>query len=155
LPRRTMTPRDLLDLADELSTDDREAAWRAATHLAYYAAFHAARALMTQAGFRVPDADRAHAYLWLRLQNSGHPDVNAAGANLSRARGIRNQADYDLTPGFTRRHATAQVNLAETIIDLLEQVIASPETLTRITAAIRDYERDVLRETTWNAPATG
>src|SRR3954453_19412954 len=103
-----MVPRDLLDLADELSTDDREAAWRAAAHCAYYAAFHVAPSLLTQAGFAVPDADRAHGYLWLRLQNSGPPAVAKAGRDLSEARTIRNQADYDLTLAFTAKFATAQ-----------------------------------------------
>src|SRR5688572_30354038 len=110
-----MTPRDLLDFADELSTDDREAAWRAAAHCAYYAAFHAARILLTRAGFAVPDADRAHGYLWLRLQNSGQPDVEHAGRSLNRARTYRNQADYDFVPAFTRKLATTQVALAESI----------------------------------------
>jgi uncharacterized protein (UPF0332 family) len=148
-----MTPRDLLDLADELSTDDREAAWRLAAHAAYYAAFHAARILMTQVGFRVPDADRAHGYLWLRLQNSGQPDVIEAGVALHRARGIRNQADYDFVPAFTRKLATAQVARAQGIVELLEEVADSPETLARITPAMRDYERDVLREVTWSDPS--
>ena len=146
-----MDPHDLLDLADELGTDDREAAWRAATHSAYYAAFHVARALLAQAGFAVPHGDRAHGYLWLRLQNCGHPDVTAAGRNLSDARGIRNEADYDLTPPFTRAAATAQVARAEGIIETLEQLTSAPPVLARVVQAMRDYERGVLREVTWRA----
>lgn len=144
-----MTPRDLLDLADELSTDDREAAWRAAAHCAYYAAFHAARDLLTQVGFGVPDADRAHGYLWLRLQNSGQPDVVQAGRLLNDARNARNHADYDLTRAHPRKLATLQVARAQGVIEVLEQVADSPETLARITQTMRDYERDALRETTW------
>jgi uncharacterized protein (UPF0332 family) len=149
LSDRLMTPRELLDLADELSTDDREAAWRTAAHCAYYAAFHVARSLLSQLGFVVPDADRAHGYLWLRFQNSGHPDVAKAGRDLSEARTVRNGADYDLAAVFTRKLATSQVVLAEGIIETLEQVAGSPATLARITPAMRDYERDVLREVTW------
>jgi uncharacterized protein (UPF0332 family) len=148
-----MTPRDLLELADELSTDDREAAWRAAAHCAYYAAFHAARSLLTQGGFAVPDADRAHGYLWLRLQNSGHPDVAQAGRRLSEARGHRNHADYAFSPAFTRSLATAQVVRVEGIVEMLELVSDSPETLARITQTMRDYERDALREVTWRGGA--
>ena len=144
-----MTPRDLLDLADELSTDDREAAWRTAAHCAYYSAFHVARNLLTQVGFGVPDADRAHGYLWLRLQNSGHPDVVKAGRDLSDSRTIRNHADYDLALPFTAKLATGQVARAEAIVELLELVVQSPATLARITQTTRDYERDVLREVTW------
>jgi uncharacterized protein (UPF0332 family) len=148
-----MTPRDLLDLADELSTDDREAAWRTSAHCAYYAAFHAARILLTQAGFAVPDADRAHGYLWLRLQNSGHPEVVQAGRQLNEARSIRNHADYDFAAAFDRKLATRQVARADAILELMEQVAESPETLAKITQAVRDYERDALGEQTWSGPA--
>lgn len=65
-----------LELADELSTASRQAEWRSAISRAYYAAFYKARTLLRQVGFRVADAERAHAYLWLRLSNSDHPDVN-------------------------------------------------------------------------------
>jgi hypothetical protein len=64
-----------LELADELSTGYRQADWRTAISRSYYAAFHKARTLLRQGGFRVPDAERGHAYVWLRLSNPGHPDV--------------------------------------------------------------------------------
>jgi uncharacterized protein (UPF0332 family) len=74
-----MTPNDILDLAAELVTASTEAAWRAAVSRAYYAAFHAGRLLLQGMGFEVPQGERVHAYLWLRLSNSGHPDVAEAG----------------------------------------------------------------------------
>jgi uncharacterized protein (UPF0332 family) len=146
-----MDPHDLLDLAEELSSDDREAAWRAAAHCAYYAAFHVARRMLTQSGFVVPKAERAHGYLWLRLQNCGHVDVARAGFELSEARSVRNEADYDLTPPFRLTRAAAQVARAEGIIETLEQLAAAPPILARVVQAMRDYERDVLKEVTWRA----
>lgn len=56
-----MNPRDILDVADELCTGLKEAHWRAGVSRAYFAAFHAARRLLRNAGFGVPRGDQAHA----------------------------------------------------------------------------------------------
>ena len=143
----TMTPRDLLDFADELSGDDREAAWRLSAHAAYYAAFHQARAVLTAMGFAVPDSDRA--YLWLRLQNCGHPEVIEAGNDFGRARSLRNRADYTLGTPFANHQAAEQVARADGIVETLEQLAELPEASARVAQAVRDYERDVLKEVTW------
>jgi uncharacterized protein (UPF0332 family) len=91
-----MDVRDFLEVAWSLLEGNGEAEWRSAVSRAYYAAFHVARQLMIQCGFAVPRADQAHAYLWLRLSNAGHPDVQQAGAQLSFLRQERNRADYDI-----------------------------------------------------------
>src|SRR5262249_22533211 len=93
---RRMNPRDFLNVAAALIAGPSEADWRTAGSRAYYAAFHVARNLLRQCGFVVPKADQAHAYLWLRLANCGHPDVTKAGDDLHDLRNVRNQADYDL-----------------------------------------------------------
>ena len=140
-----MNPRAFLELANELCGDDREEAWRTAAGRAYYAVFHGARDLLGQAEFEVPTSERAHAYLWLRLENSAHPDIESAGARLKELRTMRNWADYDLNQPFAHAQATGQVLAALGVLDILESVMESPETLQRITDAIRVYERDVLR----------
>jgi uncharacterized protein (UPF0332 family) len=76
--------RDYLTLAGTLSTGATEAEWRSASSRAYYAAFHVARRLLFGLGFYVPQADKAHGYLWLRLSNAGHTDVVRAGRQLAR-----------------------------------------------------------------------
>src|SRR5947209_2642605 len=81
---------------DDLGTGVREVDWRSAVSRAYYAAFHTARDLLRRCGFVVPRADRAHAYLQMRLFNSGHLDVSQAGNHLETLRRARNVADYDL-----------------------------------------------------------
>jgi hypothetical protein len=88
-----MTGRDFLVLAYSLANQSTEAAWRSAVSRAYYAAFHVARQLLTDLGFRVPFADRAHDYLWLRLQNCGEAPVETAGAELKELRKYRNYAN--------------------------------------------------------------
>jgi uncharacterized protein (UPF0332 family) len=145
-----MRPRDILDVADTLITGSQEAEWRAAVSRAYYAAFHVARQLLQQCGFSVPIADRAHAYLWLRLANSGHSDIQHAGRSLNELREVRNWADYDLDRPLDHAFALAYVQLAETIVELLELATADAGVSGRITADIKAYERDVLREVTWH-----
>jgi uncharacterized protein (UPF0332 family) len=139
-----------LELADELSTGSREADWRTAISRAYYAAFHKARTLFRQVGFRVPGAERAHAYLWLRLSNSGHLDVNKAGDQLNNLRSMRNLADYDFDQPLDGAASIEQVGVALDIVQLLHQLANEPAILTRVADGIKIYERDVLREVTWH-----
>src|SRR5579864_8909142 len=91
-----MDVRNFLEVAWSLLEEHREAEWRSAVSRAYYSAFHVSRQLLNECGFAVPRADQAHAYLWLRLSNAGHPDVQKAGAQLSFLRQERNKADYDI-----------------------------------------------------------
>ena len=50
-------------LAETWVQGGSEAEWRCAVSRAYYAAFHAARDLLSDLGFRVPRAGQAHGYL--------------------------------------------------------------------------------------------
>jgi len=144
-----MNPRDILDVADELCTGLTEAHWRAGGSRAYFAAFHVARRLLRNARFEVPRGDQAHAYLWLRLSNCGHPDVVEAGGRLNDLRKMRNWADYDLDQPFDHAFALGQVQGAFGIIQLLEPLPTLPTVLTQIIDAIKISERDVLGEVTW------
>jgi uncharacterized protein (UPF0332 family) len=145
-----MDPREFLELADEWSTGGREGEWRSAASRAYYAAFHAARIILGAMGFVVPRGDGAHQYLWRRLANCGHLDVQRAGNQLNDLRRVRNRADYDLGRPFPGRWAVARVLSATEVIDTLEAVRALPHLLTQITGAIRVYERTVLGQVTWH-----
>ena len=147
-----MNPRDLLDVANDLLAGSREADWRSAVSRAYYAAFHVARLLLQRCGFAVPRAEQAHAYLWLRLSNAGHPGVNQAGLDLNDLRSKRNGADYDLHRPFAEASAILCVQTAGDIITLLDQVPGLPHVQQQLTDAMRLYERDVLGHVTWQAP---
>jgi uncharacterized protein (UPF0332 family) len=141
--------RDYLRLAAVLANGPGEAEWRSAVSRAYYAAFHVARRLLTSMGFRVPQADRAHAHLWLRLANSGHSDVQIAATRLNDLRRERNRADYD--EGRPMRQATAakHVQTAEEVVRVLDAASVAP-TRSRVAGAMIVYERDVLRDVTWH-----
>ncbi len=138
-----------LALADELSTGSRQADWRSAISRAYYAAFHKVRGILLQGGFRVPGSERTHAYLWLRLSNSGHPDVSNAGVYLKQLRRIRNEADYDFSRPINEAAAVYHVQVATDIIQLLDDLSKEPAIRDQVIDAMKIYERDVLREVTW------
>jgi uncharacterized protein (UPF0332 family) len=144
-----MNPHDFLDVAGEWAAGNREAEWRSATSRAYYAAFHVGRKLLLQSGFVVPQGEQAHAFLWLRLANAGHPDVQRAGNDLNYLRRARNAADYDLDRPFAQLAALDHVQLATDAAQLLEAVLSTATVVTQITDTIKAYEHDVLGQVTW------
>jgi uncharacterized protein (UPF0332 family) len=146
-----MSPRDPLDVAAALITGIHEAEWRSAVSRAYYAVFHAARDLLRQCGFAVPNGDQAHGYLWLRLANAGHPDVKQAGVDVQELRKGRNRADYDLDLTIAHKTALGYVELADTIFAVMEIAAGEPGVCATITEAMKVYERDVLKQVTWHA----
>lgn len=143
-----MDARTFLTTADQLAQGTTEADWRSAVSRAYYAAFHVARQLFTTCRFTVPRADRAHSYLWLRLCNCGDAAVQRAGADLDVLRRLRNHADYDVDHPLLPATALTQVQNARQVIQVLD--LATQEPLkTQITDAMKIYERDVLKDVTW------
>jgi uncharacterized protein (UPF0332 family) len=144
-----MNFRGYLTLARTLAGGATEAEWRSASSRAYYAAFHVARLLLVDLGFRVPQADRGHGYLWLRLSNAGHTDTMTAGRRLGQLRRERNWADYDDRRIILQADAVRNVQLAEEIIQALNAAAVEP-IRTQITDAMKIYERDVLHDVTWH-----
>lgn len=143
-----MNWRDFLLLAARLASGVTEADWRTGVSRAYYAAFHTARRLFTDLNFIVPRADRAHQYCVFRLSNSGEASVEQAGRDLDTLRRLRNRADYDDAPPLTQAQALAAVQLAEGVIQQLDAARQEP-TRTHIRDTMIVYERDVLRDVTW------
>jgi uncharacterized protein (UPF0332 family) len=141
--------RDFLPVAAALANGTAEAEWRSATSRGYYAAFHVARRLLLALGFRVPRADRAHGYLWLRLSNAGVPQVQTAGRLLNDLRRERNRADYDDHYTLIQGKAAQNVRFAEDAIRLFDSATVEP-VRTQITDAMKVYERDVLHDVTWH-----
>ncbi len=143
-----ITGEEFLVLAETWIIAGTEAEWRSAVSRAYYAVFHTGRHLLRSLGFQVPRGDRAHAYLWLRLSNCGEPDVQLAGSDLRTLRQDRNRADYDVEQTVTQADALLQVQAARQLVDVLRQATTEP-TRTQIIDAMKIYERDVLRDVTW------
>jgi uncharacterized protein (UPF0332 family) len=143
--------RDFLAQAERWIQETDEAHWRSAVSRAYYAAFHVARDLFRDLGFQVPRAGIAHAYLSMRLSNSGDITIQAAGSDLNRLLTGRNQADYDIHRMLTQPDALQLVRLARRIIQRLDTCRVDP-LRTQVRDAMRDYERNVLRDVTWQGP---
>jgi uncharacterized protein (UPF0332 family) len=143
-----MNWRDFLPLATRLAKGGTESDWRTAVSRAYYAAFHVARLLFADMNFVVPRADRAHQYLVFRLSNCGESTVEQAGRDLDTVRRLRNRADYDEIPALTQAQADAAVQLAGTIVQVLDIATREPAR-TRMRDAMISYERDVLHDVTW------
>ena len=142
--------RDFLEVARALVEEADEAFWHSAISRAYYAAFHVSRELLHHLGFEVPRAERAHAFLWLRLSNTGNRELDDSGRDLNDLRSERNRADYQEKPAVAQRSAKDRCRLAEKIIAAFDRVLQEP-LRRQITEAIKKYERDVLKEVTWRA----
>jgi uncharacterized protein (UPF0332 family) len=140
--------REFLTLAVALAGGSSEGSWRSAVSRGYYAAFHVALDLLRDLGFAVPQGDQAHAFAWLRLSNSAHPDVILAGQKLNRLRTQRNRADYDRLPPVLQAEANSCTQRAEEVILALDAARLEP-TRTQIVTAMCAYERNVLRTVTW------
>jgi uncharacterized protein (UPF0332 family) len=141
-----MTGRDFLPAAGRMAASTEEAEWRSAASRAYYAAFHVARDLLTALRFRAPRADRAHNYLYARLNNCGEPLVRRAASFLHDLRTLRNVADYDVHSTFVAQEATMAVTRAADIIQILDAL--TPAERTRITDAMKLYEQQI-GDVTW------
>jgi alkanesulfonate monooxygenase SsuD/methylene tetrahydromethanopterin reductase-like flavin-dependent oxidoreductase (luciferase family) len=111
----------------------------------YYAAFHAAREFFVGLHFVVARSDKAHAYLWLRLQNCKDVLLQQAGSELDGLRSERNKADYDFQTPLTQARSSLLVQTAERII----LALADSVRLAAIQAEVIRYERDVLQNVTF------
>lgn len=140
--------RDYLSLANTLVNGTTEGEWRTAVSRAYYAAFHVARELLVALNFRVPHAERAHGYLWLRLANARHADVQDAGNRLNALCRERNRSDYDAHLTVHQAMARNHIQRADEIIQALDAAAIEP-IRTQITDAMKIYERDILKDVTW------
>lgn len=141
-----MNGRDFLAAARRQAAGPDEADWRSAASRAYYAAFHAARELFASLRFRVPRANRAHNYLYVRLNNGGEPAALRSAAVLFELRRERNIADYDTPAAFARSRAARSVADAEDAVRILDGL--SPAQRTAITDAMKVYEQGV-GDVTW------
>lgn len=72
-----------------------------------------------------------------------------AGRRLGDLRRERNWADYDDRRAVTQAMAAQNILIAEEIIHALDAAAVEP-VRTRITDAMKVYERDVLRDVTWH-----
>ncbi len=141
-----MNGRDFLNSARRLATAPEESDWRSAVSRAYYAAFHVARDLLAALRFQTPRADRAHNYLYVRLNNCSDAAVENAASQLHELRRRRNQADYDMLPPLPQQDAVNYVATADRVIRTLDAL--TPAQRAQFTDAVKLYEQGV-GDVTW------
>lgn len=144
-------PSSLLELARELVASKRETHFRCAVSRAYYSAFHAARQALRRLGFSIRQGDQAHAAVHRRWSNCGHAELAKIGELLNDLRSERNVADYDIDQAFVSRRADEAIADADVVFSQLTRKLTAEEQ-SNLVAAIRRYERDVLRDVTWRSP---
>jgi uncharacterized protein (UPF0332 family) len=141
-----MNGRDFLPASRRQAAGGDEADWRSAASRAYYAAFHAARDLLDDLRFITPRADRAHEYLYRRLNNCWLAPVIAAAKSLHDLRQTRNWADYDVRRTFPATTGADAVAIANHILKSFDAL--TPADRTQITDAMKQYEQQV-GDVTW------
>ena len=147
-----MNPRDFLSVAEDLLEATRECDWRTAVSRAYYAAFLVAVELLRNVGFEVPPDGGGHAHVYRRLNNCGREEVIDAAQALWDLREARNWADYRMNRPLGLGVAIDAVDDARRVIRLLDDLADSEAVLAQVLAAVRAYERDVLKEVTFHEP---
>jgi uncharacterized protein (UPF0332 family) len=141
-----MKPNDFLNLAVRLSRGTTEAEYRSSVSRAYYAAFHTAMELMSEAGVMLPRSPESHQKLRFCLNECGEGPGMVAGRRLAELRKERNIADYDLAdPTYAHvEEVPAQLEAARRIVQLLDTCRQEPAR-SRFRAAVRNYAANVLR----------
>lgn len=104
------------------------------------------RDLLTALRFRVPRADRAHEYLYRRLNNSGLSVAHDAARLLHDLRTMRNRADYDIIKPFAQADGSMALAEARQTIDALDNL--TPTERTQITDVMKLYEQTI-GDLTW------
>jgi hypothetical protein len=102
--------------------------------------------LLADLRFRTPRADRAHNYLYVRLNNCGEPPVRDAANLLHDLRSRRNLADYDVRSAFRLHEAATAVSDAADVIRILNALTTAERT--RVTNAMKTYEQQI-GDVTW------
>ena len=93
-----------------------EAVARTVVGRAYYAAFHAGRALAERTGHPLARGPAGHRQLGERLAKI----EPAVAEDLNRLRRLRNEADYDTTMTDPQSAAVIAMDLARAVIDSLD-----------------------------------
>lgn len=121
------TASEFLTTAKTSLTNDNECDTRNAASRAYYAMYHRVLDLLTQT---IPhySGGGVHHSLVVHLQTAGNGEPFSSlqqrrlAYMLRQSKEIRSQADYDITTDFEKVRAEDQVNRAESVLELCEQL---------------------------------
>ena len=135
-----MDGRAFLDSARHLLTAPSEANWRSAVNRSYYAVLNEAWSALDRWGVSLPGQPDIDAFVLSRFDTVPNSDLLRVADALKQLGDARDHGDYSL--GVTGlfgngTEALRLLRLAQTAIDLLDQVEADPGRCATVIAAIR------------------
>ena len=123
-------PEDIRALAEALLEHSHESHHRSAASRAYYAAYHAARALEQHYDLLIGGGGATHQAFLGRLReyrNPAAPDtarsINALGYLLTQMVGVRNVADYEIGSDFSQDNAQENLEQANRVFQKVKGLL--------------------------------
>jgi uncharacterized protein (UPF0332 family) len=133
---------EFIDLAAKmaLAANTNAAGYRTVVSRAYYGAFHLARRMLNEIGFRCRVRDNEHLFVQRHFANCREPKAQEAGRLLGHLHENRKEADYDLhkPQAETQWFALLCVKRADRLRDHLNHC-RSQETLAKVISEMTAY----------------
>jgi uncharacterized protein (UPF0332 family) len=143
-----MDPRDFNQVAIDIVVrrpPTGPAAYRSAISRAYYATFNVATNVLNGIGHSPGKGDSQHKKVAIYLQQSGDVALETAGRYIDVMRGMRNQADYEMSNATVETLSTARdmVETARQVIEDLDRFAADPVRERLAADAIAKYKSKI------------
>ena len=113
-------PKQLLDAANEMAKGSQEVDFRNAASRAYYAAYHRCRPIAKRNGLRSSDRG-VHSDVINTLLTTTKPRLKQLAQLLTRCKGLRAKADYNIDEDFRRSEAQASTRQAQKIFTIADE----------------------------------
>lgn len=115
-----VSPKQLLDAAQELAEGSREVDFRNAASRAYYAAYHRCRPIAKRNGLR-SSGRGVHSDVIDALRTATKPQLKQLAQLLTRCRGLRAKADYNIDEDFRRSEAQTGTRQAQRVFTVADE----------------------------------
>lgn len=120
-----VSPKQLLEAAQELAQGNCEVDFRNAASRAYYAAYHRCRPIAQRNGLRTSRRG-VHSDAIDALRTSTKPALKHPAQMLARVRGLRAKADYNIDEEFRSSEAQTSTRQAQKVFAVADQVDGVP-----------------------------
>ena len=115
-----VSPKQLLEAAQELAEGSCEVDFRNEASRAYYAAYHRCRPIAKGNGLRSSDRG-VHSDVIDALRTVTKPRLKQLAQLLTRCKGLRAKADYNIDEAFRRSEARASTRQAQKIFTVADE----------------------------------
>ena len=141
-----MEPRAFLDLALELSKEEKdEASLRSCVSRSYYALFNIMRQFLDTNVERIHKNVEAHGEVYMYLFNCNVSEVKQLAMDLNDLRGERNSSDYDLNLDKFKNpyNVTLLFVKARTAFNSFEKIVSNGGNRKQIKDGIQKYKSSI------------